>query len=305
MTITSSSSASRCASSRKRAATWSAVPTIALRAQPLDDALLRRRIRLRGRFVGRQQRSAQPLLESHAPMLARVQLPPRFLFAVGGERPDADRRLRLGMIGARPIVRAVQMQRFLDAAAVAEEIREGVRQVRSAPRAARRSRSCRGSTPRACVVPVGFARIARNGWSSGSGVSPSQHSRSRTCRGNSSAAFEYGLSASAVSRSEPGARPTPEVDAPRRDGLEHAKLLGHLERRVVRKHHARAADADAARRRRDGRHQYLGRGADDAVAVVMLGHPVAVIAERVAVPRVRKRLADRVVLSAALRAAVD
>ena len=55
------------------------------------------------------------------------------------------------------------------------------------------------------------------------------------------------------------------------------------------------------RRRRDGRHQHFRRGADDAVAVVVLGHPVAVVAERVAMPRERERLADRLVLPAAAR----
>ena len=51
----------------------------------------------------------------------------------------------------------------------------------------------------------------------------------------------------------------------RRNRFEHAKLLGHLERRVMRQHHARAADADALRGRGDRGHENLGRGADDVV----------------------------------------
>ena len=38
-----------------------------------------------------------------------------------------------------------------------------------------------------------------------------------------------------------------EIDAPRRERLQHAELFGHLERAVVRQHHAGAADADAPR----------------------------------------------------------
>ena len=61
----------------------------------------------------------------------------------------------------------------------------------------------------------------------------------------------------------------------------------------MRQHDAGAADANARRRRRDRRHQHFGRRADDAVAVVMLGYPVAVVSERFAVPRELERFADR------------
>jgi hypothetical protein len=38
-----------------------------------------------------------------------------------------------------------------------------------------------------------------------------------------------------------------QVDAARRQRVQHAELLGHLEGRVVRQHHPGAADADACR----------------------------------------------------------
>ena len=69
----------------------------------------------------------------------------------------------------------------------------------------------------------------------------------------------------------------------------------------MREHDARATDADAPCRCRDSGHQDFRRGADDAVAVVMLRDPVALIAELVAQPRERERLADRDVLRLALR----
>jgi hypothetical protein len=82
-----------------------------------------------------------------------------------------------------------------------------------------------------------------------------------------------------------------EIDSPRRDRFEHSELLGNLERRVVRQHDARAADTNARRRRRDGRHQYLGGRSHNAVIVVMLRNPVAVVAERFAMPRERETVA--------------
>ena len=93
----------------------------------------------------------------------------------------------------------------------------------------------------------------------------------------------------------PGRAPDAEVDATRRDGFQHAELLGDLQRRVVRQHHARAADANALRGRRDRRHQDFRRGADDAAAVVVLGDPVAAIAEHVAEAGERERFADGLV----------
>ena len=91
----------------------------------------------------------------------------------------------------------------------------------------------------------------------------------------------------------------PEVDAAGRQGVEHAEHLGHLERRVVRQHDAGAADADALGRGGDRGDQDLRRGADDGVVVVMLGHPEAVVAQRLAVLGERDRVADRLAVRTA------
>ena len=73
-----------------------------------------------------------------------------------------------------------------------------------------------------------------------------------------------------------------EVDAARRERLQHAELLGDLQRAVVRQHDAGAADADRRRARRDRRHQDLGRAADDRRQAVVLADPEARIAEPLA-----------------------
>jgi hypothetical protein len=76
--------------------------------------------------------------------------------------------------------------------------------------------------------------------------------------------------------------PDAEVDATGRQRLQHAELLGHLQGRVVREHHAGAADADARGAGRDGRHQQFRGRADDAREAVVLAEPEAVVAERLA-----------------------
>ena len=74
-----------------------------------------------------------------------------------------------------------------------------------------------------------------------------------------------------------------EIDPAGRERLQHAELLGHLERAVVRQHHAGAADADARRARGDRRHQDLGRRADDRRQAMVLAQPEARVAEALAV----------------------
>ena len=90
-----------------------------------------------------------------------------------------------------------------------------------------------------------------------------------------------------------------EVDAARRERLEDAELLGHLERAVVRQHDAGAADADRRRARGDRRHEDLGRAADDRRQAVVLAQPEARVAEPLAVLGERQRVADRRVFAAA------
>ena len=69
-----------------------------------------------------------------------------------------------------------------------------------------------------------------------------------------------------------------QINAARGQSIEHAKLLGHLERRVMRQHHARAADADALGAGGNGRHQDFRGAAHDAGVAVVLTHPKAVVA---------------------------
>ena len=85
-----------------------------------------------------------------------------------------------------------------------------------------------------------------------------------------------------------------EVDAAGMQRREHAEDLGHLERAVVRQHHAAAADADARRRGGDLRDQDLRRRAREHRRAVMLRDPVALVAERLGVAREIDRVAQRV-----------
>ena len=70
-----------------------------------------------------------------------------------------------------------------------------------------------------------------------------------------------------------------EIDTTRRDRLQDAELLGYLQARVMRQHHACRADADARRGGGDGADQDLRRGAGLARRVVVFGAPVASIAQ--------------------------
>ena len=74
-----------------------------------------------------------------------------------------------------------------------------------------------------------------------------------------------------------------EVDAAGGDGFEHAELLGDLQAGIVRQHDAGAADADAVGGGGDGADEDFGGGAGLAVGVVVLGDPVAGVAEGLAV----------------------
>jgi hypothetical protein len=76
-----------------------------------------------------------------------------------------------------------------------------------------------------------------------------------------------------------GCTPEAEVDAAGVEAAEHAEALGHPEGAVVGKHHAAAAHPDALRDGADGGDQDLGRVADEHRRAVVLGHPVAVVAE--------------------------
>jgi hypothetical protein len=94
-----------------------------------------------------------------------------------------------------------------------------------------------------------------------------------------------------------GSPPDPEVDPPRVQRLQGAELLGHGERRMVRKHHPARADPDGRGGRRElAREDGRGR-AGDARQAVVLGNPVPGEAKPLGVPgqvdAAAKRLADR------------
>jgi hypothetical protein len=93
-----------------------------------------------------------------------------------------------------------------------------------------------------------------------------------------------------------GGAPYAQIDAARGNGLQDAELLGNFQRRIVRQHDTRAANADTRRGSRDRRHEYLGRGADDTAGVVVLRKPVAMITQRVAMAGEFECFPDRSVL---------
>jgi hypothetical protein len=81
-----------------------------------------------------------------------------------------------------------------------------------------------------------------------------------------------------------------EVDAPGEERLQHAKVLGDLQRAVVREHHATGAHTDAGRLRGHLADEDFRRGAGEAAAGMVLGEPVAVIAEAVGGARELERV---------------
>jgi hypothetical protein len=84
-----------------------------------------------------------------------------------------------------------------------------------------------------------------------------------------------------------------EIDAAGVERLQHAESLGDAERAVVREQHAAGADAHAFRLRAKPRQQNLGTGIGERGDRVVLGEPVAVIAERFDAAREREGLLDR------------
>ena len=69
-----------------------------------------------------------------------------------------------------------------------------------------------------------------------------------------------------------------QVDAPRRQGVEHSKLLSHFERRIVRQHDARRAQTNAGGASGNRCHQDLGCRAHNAGMAVVFADPKTVIA---------------------------
>ena len=84
-----------------------------------------------------------------------------------------------------------------------------------------------------------------------------------------------------------------EIDAAGKQRLQHLEALGHHQRRVVGQHHAAGADADVFRHRRDLPDHQIGRRARDRGEVVMLGEPIADIAEPIDMARQVDAVAQR------------
>ncbi len=85
----------------------------------------------------------------------------------------------------------------------------------------------------------------------------------------------------------------PEIDAPGKQRLQHLEALGDHQRRMVRQHHAARADAHMRRYRRDLPDHDFGRGTGDVRQIVVLGDPIALVAEPVGEPRQIERIAQR------------
>jgi hypothetical protein len=92
-----------------------------------------------------------------------------------------------------------------------------------------------------------------------------------------------------------------QVDAIGIQRRQRAELLGHLQRCVVRQHDPACADADGGSTARDMADQHRGRGAGDAWHVVVLGQPVAVIAQGLGVPGQVEHVDEGIARRAAFR----
>ena len=84
-----------------------------------------------------------------------------------------------------------------------------------------------------------------------------------------------------------------QIDATGEQRLQHLEALGDHQRRMVRQHHATGADAEVFGDRRDLPDHHVGRGARHRSEVMMLGEPVADIAELVDMARQVDAVAQR------------
>ena len=91
----------------------------------------------------------------------------------------------------------------------------------------------------------------------------------------------------------PGGAAEAQLDPSGMQRGEGAELFGDHQRGVVRQHDAAGADADAGRAGGDMGERHRGRRAGDAGQVVMLGHPVAPVAEPLDMAREVERIAQR------------
>ena len=78
--------------------------------------------------------------------------------------------------------------------------------------------------------------------------------------------------------------PDPEIDAAGIERLQHAEGFGVFERAVMAQHHAAGTDPQMPGLGGNPGNQDLGRGAGEAGQAVMLGKPIAVVAEPIDMP---------------------
>ena len=142
-------------------------------------------------------------------------------------------------------------------------------------------------------IDLGCSRTRLNGWSSGR--LPWKCSRScQTCCGKSRASGSMPPpTACAVTLAAAGRAADAEVDAAGIERFQHAEGLGDAKRAVVGSSTPPVPDAQALRLRAQARQQHFGAGIGERGDGMVLGEPVAVIAELVGAPRERERLLDR------------
>ena len=90
-----------------------------------------------------------------------------------------------------------------------------------------------------------------------------------------------------------GGSAQPQLDPTGMQGGEGAELLGDQQRGMVRQHNAAGADTDIARAGRDVGQRHRRRGAGNPGQVVVFGHPITPVAERLDMPREIERIAQR------------
>ena len=100
--------------------------------------------------------------------------------------------------------------------------------------------------------------------------------------------------AQCVGRDLVGARrpAKPEIDAAGKQRFKDLESLGDHQRRMVGQHHAAGADAHVRGHGRDLTDHDLGRGAGDIGKIMMLGDPIALVAEPVGELRQIERIAQ-------------
>jgi hypothetical protein len=225
--------------------------------------------------------------------------PARLLVRLGADRPHAD-----GQVGRRAAAGIHELtavaRRDLRAGGV-DEVGEGVRQPElGRPDAALRRGAQQPGLGR--VGEPGQGGEAPEGMVVGQAILE-QPEQLGQLRGE---VVGSGLAAVALQREGrhrigAGRAPDGEVDAIGEEAGEDAEALGHLQRAVVGEHHAAAAHADARRGHRDRADQDLGARPGEHRAAVVLGEPVAVVAEVVGEAREVEGVAERVGAGRALR----